>query len=504
MKKILLTTFNARFAHTSIGLRYLLANMGDLRPHTVLREFVLNDQVQDVAEKLLAESPAIIGIGVYIWNAPQVEALVATLKKVSPQTMIVLGGPEVSFDDLRLDVDAADYMIRGEADLAFADLCRKLLAGEKPARIMQAEAVNLDAIELPYRDYSDKDVAHRMIYVEASRGCPFACEFCLSSMDNRVRNLFIDRFLTEMEVLWQRGVRSFKFIDRTFNLNLKVSNRILDFFLAREEAYFLHFEVIPDHFPESLRERISQFPPASLQLEVGIQTLNEDVAARIQRKMKMDKLRENIAFLASTDAHMHLDLIIGLPGESLASFGQGLNQLCALTDSEIQIGILKNLPGTSLSRHDAEWGMVYNAAAPYDILQNDLISFAEIQRMKRFSRFWDLAYNSGNFNRTIRLLWPDGDVYTHFGAFADWLYGQTGSTWKIALDKLAELLFRYLVEEKGHDAEALAFVLVEDILKVEGRRLPTFLKGYRAYVPGLQGSQQAASAANKRQQRHAS
>jgi len=335
-KIILLTTLNARYTHSAIGLRYLFANMGELQDSTAIREFTINDNIQDIAEKLLFAKPAIIGIGVYIWNAEPCAELVAIIKAVSPETIVVLGGPEVSHTPLRVNFDAADYIMQGEGDTAFRDLCKALLAGLPPIqRIIQAPMADLDTIVLPYDCYSDKDVASRYIYVEASRGCPFLCEFCLSSIDKKVRNIDTDKLLEVLDRLYQRGVRSFKFIDRTFNLNVKIAGQLLDFFLERQPC-FVHFEVIPDHFPDSLKERIARFPPAALQLEIGIQTLNTEVADRIQRNLKLNKIKENIRFLEhETSAHMHLDLIVGLPGETLASFGNNLNRLCAMTGSEI-------------------------------------------------------------------------------------------------------------------------------------------------------------------------
>ncbi|MDX8405437.1 MAG: cobalamin-dependent protein, partial [Mariprofundus sp.] len=275
---ILLTTLNARYSHSAIGLRYIFANMQELQPQSAIREFTINDNIQDIAEQLLNERPAIIGIGVYIWNARECAELVQVLKQVSPSTTVVLGGPEVSYSPMRLNYDDADYIVQGEGDTAFYNLAKALLAGLPPQqRVIQAVMADLDAIELPYDYYTDADVANRYIYIEASRGCPFLCEFCLSSIDKKVRNIDTDKLLAALEKLWQRGVRSFKFIDRTFNLNVKIASRLLDFFLEKQPC-FVHFEVIPDHFPDALKARIAQFPPAALQLEIGIQTLNIEVA----------------------------------------------------------------------------------------------------------------------------------------------------------------------------------------------------------------------------------
>jgi len=481
--KIILTTLNARFTHTAFGLRYLYANMQELQESTQLMEFTINDALQSVAEKLLLGSPSIIGIGVYIWNALEVGELVQILKKVSPQTKIILGGPEVSYAPIRVNYESADHIIQGEGDVAFYELCRSIIAGETQQRIIPMKLPNLKELHLPYKHYTDDDVKNRYIYVEISRGCPFECEFCLSSMDEKVRAFNMEQLLEEFELLWQRGARNFKFVDRTFNLNMKAANAILDFFLSKEPPYFAHFEVIPDHFPESLRAKIAAFSAGALQLEIGIQTLNADVAKRIARILNLKKIEENIRFLEEESAaHIHLDLIVGLPGESLESFGANLDKLMSMSSCEIQIGILKKLSGTYIERHDEPFGMVYSDIPPYDILKNSELSFGDIQKMKRFARFWDLTYNSGNFKTTMPLFWQNESVYRNFFAFSTWIYEQTDSTWKISLERLGELIFTYLCEAKGIEAQQVANAMLQDMLKLKGRAIPNYLKAYASNV----------------------
>ncbi len=402
MKKIILTTLNSRFTHTSIALRYLYANLHELQESAEILEFSINDAIQTIAQKLLINKPQIIGIGVYIWNVSEVYELLHVIKKVSPDTKVILGGPEVSHEPFRVNLDSADFIIQGEGDLALYELCKNILAGNTPnERIIKMSIPSLKNVALPYRYYTDDDIKNRYIYVEASRGCPFECEFCLSSMDEKVRSFNLDTLLAEFELLWQRGARAFKFIDRTFNLNIKTANLLLDFFLKKTPPYFAHFEVVPDHFPDSLKSKIALFPEGALQLEIGIQTLNPQIASNISRPLKLDKIKENIRFLENeTKAHMHLDLIVGLPGESLKSFGANLDELVSLSGCEIQIGILKKLSGTYINRHDIEHGMIYSDIPPYDVLQTSQLSFNEIGVMKRFSRFWDLTYNSGNFKES--------------------------------------------------------------------------------------------------------
>lgn len=501
MKEILLTTFNARYTHTSIAQRYLFANLEELQEKAKILEFVINSQVVDAAEEILSYQPKIVGIGAYIWNALEVQELITILKKVAPHVLIILGGPEASHFPHRVDFSKADYIIQGEGDIAFYKLCKTLLDGNTPERVIKAPMVDLSAIKLPYDYYTDHDIKNRYCYVEASRGCPFTCEFCLSSADKKVRDIEIGRFIGELEKLWQRGVRNFKFIDRTFNLSIENATKLLDFFLSKTEEYFVHFEVIPDHFPAVLREKIAQFPPAALQLEVGIQTLDPEISKNIHRRLNIPKIEDNLAFLQQqTHAHLHVDLIIGLPGESLEGFGRNLDKLYSLTQCEIQIGILKKLSGTTISRHDEIYGMVYSDKPPYDILQNDLIPFKEMQKMKRFARFWDMVYNSGNFKKSAKLLWNDGKVYDGFYTFSEWLYTQTESTWQISLDRLAQLIFRYLCEEMGHSEEEIKALLIEDIMTVRGRKMPSFLR--ENYVPHEEQKEGHAKL-NKRQLKHA-
>src|SRR5436853_5160159 len=278
MPVIVLTTLNAKYIHAAFGLRYLLANMGPLRSRAALREFDINHRLIEIAEALLAMAPKISGIGVYIWNVSETTEIVSILKRVRPDIQIILGGPEVSYEtEQQKIVELADYVVTGEADLKFAEICEQLLRGGKPPKkIVPAPLPEFSQLVLPYELYSDADIAHRIIYVEASRGCPFTCEFCLSSLDIPVRQAPLPKLLEALERLLDRGVKHFKFVDRTFNLNLNVSKTLLQFFLERyKPGLFFHFEMIPDRLPEALRAIMAQFPAGALQFEVGGQSFNE-------------------------------------------------------------------------------------------------------------------------------------------------------------------------------------------------------------------------------------
>src|SRR3954465_9606706 len=406
---ILLTTLNAKYIHAAFGLRYLLANLGSLQERACIAEFEINQRPLDIAEVLLARDPKIIGFGVYIWNVEPTTEVIAAIKKVRPDITIILGGPEVSYEwERQAIVEMADYVITGEADLKFREVCERILAGGRPeSKIIPAQLPEFSQLVLPYDLYTEKDVAHRVIYVEASRGCPFTCEFCLSSLDIPVRQAPLPILLKHLRGLVERGVKQFKFVDRTFNLNLNTSKALLEFFLEHySPGMFFHFEMIPDRLPEGLREVIAKFPPGTLQFEVGIQSFNDEVCKLISRRQDLNRLEDNFQFLrGQTGVHIHADLIVGLPGETLESFAAGFDRLVGLRPQEIQVGILKRLRGTPIVRHDAEWQMAYYPHPPYEILQNRLLDFTTMQKMRRFARYWDLVANSGNFVESCALLW---------------------------------------------------------------------------------------------------
>ena len=505
---ILLVTLNAKYIHASFGLRYLLANLGELRGRAGLMEFDIHQRPLDIVEAILAREPRIVGLGVYIWNTTETAEVAAALRRLRPELVIVMGGPEVSYEtDEQAIVQWADYVITGEADLAFADLCRRLLAGEKPVeRTLAAPLPDFSQLELPYDLYTDDDVAHRVIYVEASRGCPFSCEFCLSSLDIPVRQVALPRLLEALQRLLDRGVKQFKFVDRTFNLNLQTSRALLQFFLERHRpGLFFHFEMIPDRLPEALREIIARFPPGALQFEVGVQSLDDEVCARISRRQDVARLEQNFRFLREqTGVHVHADLIAGLPGESLTGFARGFDGLIRLRPQEIQVGILKRLRGTPIKRHDQEWGMRYHPHPPYEVLETRLIDFASMQRLRRLARYWDLFGNSGNFVESAPLLWARQESpFAAFSAFCDWLYDRLRRTDSIPLVHLAELLLTYLHTVVGLDAHAIAEVLWKDYQRGNRGRCPEFLRQYLPEADVKAGAMRTRTvAAPKRQARH--
>jgi hypothetical protein len=505
--EILLATLNARYIHTAFGLRCLYANMGELQPRCAIMEFDIKQRPVDVAEELLANRPLIIGLGISIWNVVATTELVRLLKQLAPETKVVLGGPEVSHETSAQEiVRLADHVITGEADLAFAELCRCLLAGATPPKVLAAEAPDLSVLAAPYDFYQDEDIAHRVLYVEASRGCPFACEFCLSAVDQALRAFPVDRFLLEMDKLLARGARQFKLLDRTFNLDMRTSMRILQFFLDRWQAgMFVHCEMIPDRLPDGLRELIARFPPAALQIEVGIQTFNAEASANISRRQDIARTEDNLRYLKNhTGVHVHADLIAGLPGENLASFASGFDRLWRLGPQEIQVGILKRLRGAPIARHTKEYAMVYACQAPYELLSNRDLDFTTMQRLKRFARHWDMLGNSGRFPQTLPILLEHTRHSSPFWNFMDFsmrLHTRFGKQHEISPANLGEQLYLHLLAA-GADAEVLEKAMMADHLTIGARGRPAYLVA-AGKTPGTQAKQRPQDAGmHRRQQRH--
>jgi len=497
---ILLSTLNARYAHASLGLRYLLANMGALQEQTSLMEFVIGAKTTEVVERLLNKQPRIVGFGVYIWNVEETARVVAMLKRVAPEVRVVLGGPEVSHETSQQEiVRLADYVVTGWGDITFPKLCGEILDGPQPLMKVHAGVQPPMAdIELPYSLYSDEDIAHRTIYVEASRGCPFKCEFCLSSLDKTAWPFGLDSFLAEMEALHQRGARLFKFVDRTFNLNVKTSQRIMQFFLDKlaarpDDPVYAHFELVPDHLPDALKATIAQFPAGALQFEIGIQSFNPEVQALVSRRQDNAKAADNIRWLIQhSQAHLHVDLIAGLPGEDIDSFARGFDQLVALQPHEIQFGILKRLRGTPIIRHTEAFKMVFDPYPPYTILATDRIGFGDMQRLVRFARYWDLVANSGRFAHTVAAMLGESP-FANFMAFSDWIYTRTDATHRIALDRLAKLVQEWL-QVKGMTPDAARTLLASDYAGKVDKAKPQAPAQGQAKAP--------AAAAPQRQVRH--
>lgn len=479
--KIILSTINARYAHTALGLRYLYANLGEYQQDALICEFTLEQRPADIVEKLLLQNPAVISFGIYIWNVHHAEAVVQMIKAVRPDIVLILGGPEVSYEQhLSPIVAFADYVICGWGEASFPQLLQDLEQGRKPLnKIIQGVQLPLNQLRFPYDYYTDIDLAQRVLYIEASRGCPFKCEFCLSSLDKTAWAFELDAFLDELEKLFKRGARTFKFVDRTFNLKIVNSVRILQFFLDKiarhpDEGIFAHFELVPDFLPEELKVLIQAFPKGALQFEIGIQTLNLNTQKNISRKTHLEKAQENICWLTTeTGVHLHVDLIAGLPGEGIESFAAGFNELWRWQPQEVQLGILKRLKGTPITKRTEDFAYVYDEKAPFSVLKNQDLDFIQLQKLNRLARFWNLIANSGRFSHALPLILRE-QPFENMWILSEWLFERIKQTHQIGLDRLIRLVFEWL-KEQGLPEDTVLSAVRADFMATGIQGWPHFL-----------------------------
>ncbi|MDR2377127.1 MAG: B12-binding domain-containing radical SAM protein [Treponema sp.] len=468
---ILLTTINAKWIHPSLALRLLKANLGSLEGDCEILEFALR---QPLAEKLGAiqrRRPKILGISLAIWNHSATLELLEALDRAwgeaaQRRPVVVLGGPEASYLPAEAEIFRhAGYVIRGEGEEAFRELCEALLGrGEdhgqaghgRTTRFIKGIPADPGRIRQAYHYYNDEDLACKLVYVESSRGCPFRCGFCQSAVAGAVREFPLAPFLAEMDSLIKRGARNFKFLDRSFNADTRRALEIMDFFLRYLEAMprtalCVHFEMFPGLFSPEVRERLRRFPAGSLRVEIGIQTLNPQAAALVNRPGNGEAELEILRFLhKETGATVHADLIAALPGENIDSFAAGFDKLwLALSEPvlqttadaenvsptqgghlEIQLGILKVLPGTPLARHSAAWGIRYAPAPPYEALSTAVLPQADLDRIKNFARFWEILINRRPFPE-ISIVPPGKPVFRRFMDISDKLLARFGRNWGI-------------------------------------------------------------------------
>lgn len=445
--KIILATINARYSHASFGLRYLKANLKEFENQAQIMEFSLDLTASEIAEKIIREKPDIVGLGCYIWNIEAILRVAEIVKSILPQVLIVLGGPEVSYENEEF-LPHCDYLIEGEGEAAWYDLASAVAARKLPEeKVIKKPVCDLTQIKFPYYLYSDEDIKNRLIYVEATRGCPFSCEFCISSLSKGVREFDLDAFLSEMGILIKRGVRQFKFVDRTFNLKIERIRKILNFFRERwHEGMILHFEIFPDRLNEEMLEEIKNFPDGGLHLEAGVQSFYEPSLWAISRKQDEEKTMRNLRFiLEETGAEIHADLVAGIPYSTLETFAADFDKLIEIRPQELQIGILKRLRGAPIKRHTEEFAMIYSKYPPYEIMKNRDMSYEDLQQIKRFARYFDIYYNSRNFRQSVDLLLKSGgSPFEAFNNFCTHIWSSYGQTHKISINRQTKILFDYL------------------------------------------------------------
>ena len=490
--EILLVAVNARYSHCAYAARSLQANLGRLADAAKLIETDLEVTPLQLAAQIVETGASVVGFSVYLWNVCLVEAVARILRVAAPHLRLIAGGPELTACHPAAFPSLFDAVVVGEGETAFRTLCEGWLAttsggstesrppstltlpeGRASPRAASECAVVTTSPEdpatlaLPYDLYTDTDLTQRTVYVESSRGCPYACTYCTSA-GTGLRLIPLDRLLPALDALWQRGLRKFKFLDRSFNAPAAHAAAVLDFFLSRATPDLrLHFEINPDHLHESVASRIASFPKDALHLEAGIQTLNPRVAAAVGRSADTAATLAHLRFLTRrTGAAVHADLIFGLPGEDEASFARGFNTLVeTCRPPVVQVNLLKVLPGTRLSRETAALGLAHNPGPPYELLHSDVMDFATLTRLQRFARCWELVHNRGRFPNAAQAIHATcgGDYYSAYQTLAARIHAGEGRLFAIGLTNMTRHLRTYLAGACGLSPASADAVITADL-----------------------------------------
>ncbi len=422
---IVLTTLNAKYSHSSLALRYLekyYKSHHNFKTKIKIMEFTINNSDNYILQELYKQKPNIIGFSCYIWNIEMILNIIKNLKKILPKTIFILGGLEVSFNFKEILINnPVDVIVIEEGEEAFCELMDyyinkknsleeiKGIAYRKNDEIIvnKKEDKNIDINKIPFV-YEDNinDFENKIIYYETSRGCPFRCQYCMSSIDNNVRFLNIDRCLKELQFFLDNNVRQVKFIDRTFNCNKKHTIAIWNYLLNNDNGITnFHFEIAADLIDEEMLNLLKKARIGYFQFEIGIQSTNPKVLEEIQRKTNLQKVFYNIKQIKKIgNIHQHLDLIVGLPLENYLSFKNSFNDVYILEPEQLQIGFLKVLHGSGIKEKAEQYSIVYKYNTPYEVLYTNELSFDEIIGLKNIEEVVETFYNSNKFHFTLKFI----------------------------------------------------------------------------------------------------
>ncbi len=471
-----LITLNAKFIHSSLSLRSLrnaARNAGHLS--TWIREFTINQPIWKIAAEIQKTNPDILGISIYIWNRQKSFELIEMLQKQNPEIKIVVGGPEVSFDN---EPPPGCTLIAGEGEAKWVEYLGYACGGSlPPANVLErfkTFGTDLPPLIAPYLKEDLPELKNRYAYIETSRGCPYLCSFCLSALDEKVRYFDEGLIQEQLTMLLDAGVLKFKFVDRTFNLNPKRMKRLIEW-LSRFEDREFHFEVVGDILSEDMLDFLSEVPKGVFQFEIGIQTLNEEVNSRMDRRQDNTKLFSAIRRLIKEDKiHIHCDLIFGLPGENLEDALGSFEEVLQLKPHELQLGFLKFLPGAPIKSLIKEFDYRYLSSPPYEVIANRDLSSNDIIFLKNFDEIFDQFYNSKRFRFTIEYLSKTIKPTNLFGQLLDQRQKRYSMDEHLSLDKQFQIL------SDTFELHATAFT--RDLLKLDFLyhrkqfRLPAFMR----------------------------
>ncbi|WP_282155120.1 B12-binding domain-containing radical SAM protein [Cytobacillus gottheilii] len=421
--KTILTTLNAKYIHTNIAIRYLKAYAEPEYP-VEITEYTIKDPVMNIVTDLISKKPKIIGFSCYIWNIEETIKVVKILKKIDPEIQIIVGGPEVSYDVLHWmeNVNEFDYIVLGEGEETFKQLLKELhedlqlenvfgIAFRKDGKVKinpQRNKLDLKTLPSPFRFEEDqKDLSKRVIYIETSRGCPFICQFCLSSIEVGVRYFDREKIKDDIRYLMQNGAKTIKFVDRTFNISRSYAMEMFQFLIDEHlPGTVFQFEITADIMrPEVIEFLNKEAPPGLFRFEIGVQSTNDFTNELVKRKQNFAKLSRTVTMVKEGGKiDQHLDLIAGLPEENYDSFKQTFNDVFAMRPEELQLGFLKMLRGTGLRLDAEKHNYIYMDHSPYEILGNNVLSFDEIIKIKQVEDVLEKYWNDHRMDFTVEYL----------------------------------------------------------------------------------------------------
>lgn len=418
--KVLLLALNAKYIHTSLALRYIKSYCKDYESHITILETTINNNETEMIKAIYKEKPDIIGISCYIWNMSFVKTLIPTLRKLLPHTTLVLGGPEVSYEGDHLfealDIDLVmegegeetwkqylDYRIQGKGSLQDIN---GIIYKKENVIIKNAPRQPLDLKHLPFVYDSLEGLEHKIIYYEASRGCPFNCQYCLSSTHKGVRFVPLERVKMHLTYFLEQRVKQVKFVDRTFNTKKAYAMAIWEHIIANDNGSTnFHFEIAAELIDDDMLELLKGARNGLIQFEIGVQSTNMKVLEAISRKMPYEDIKEITRKIkALGNIHQHLDLIAGLPYEDYASFRNSFNDVIALRPEQFQLGFLKLLKGSGLRKSAETYGLIYKDEPPYEILYTKEMNFDEMLKLHSIEELLERYYNSGRFHNSLEYL----------------------------------------------------------------------------------------------------
>lgn len=474
--KVLLAAINAKYIHSNLGI-YSLKTYGEKmlkewglaeQAEISLAEYTINHQMEQILQDIYKRKPDVIGFSCYIWNISYVKMILADIKKVLPDVKIWAGGPEVSYhgEAFLKEEPAVDLVMMGEGEITFAHFLKALLEGEDLKQVPGLMVRNADGtftntgfrqvmdmsqIPFPYAFMDMKELEHRIIYYESSRGCPFSCAYCLSSIDKKLRFRSLDLVLPELEWFLQAKVPQVKFVDRTFNCKKSHAMAIWQYIRDHDNGVTnFHFEIAADLLDKDELDLLSTMRPGLVQLEIGVQSTNEKTLETIRRKTDIEEIRQITATINSWhNIHQHLDLIVGLPWEDLKRFKQSFNDVYEMEPEQLQLGFLKILKGSYMEELIPDCDLLYSAAPPYEVLRTKWISYGDVLELKDIEEMTEVHYNSRQFTCTLKELEKEFDTpYEMFSFMAGYynknhLFGISHSRiaryeilWKIIQERL--------------------------------------------------------------------